>query len=123
MNSVYIRGRLTRPADVRQTPSGKTVADFSIAMNERRKNASGEWEDGPTSFIDCAAWGYQAERVGDLDKGALMVVAGRLKQETWEKGGQKRSKIRVIADSVDAVALMRRAEPSTLTDTDDDLSF
>ena len=128
LNNVIIKGRLVKPAEVRQIPSGKAVADFAVAANERVKNAAGEWEDGQPSFFDCVAWGYLADRVSQFDKGELLIVAGRLKQETWQsKEGQNRSKVKVIASDVDAVQLTRKASaPAQARDEqpyDDDIAF
>jgi single-strand DNA-binding protein len=74
------------------------VCQNAIAVNDRRKNASGEWID-ETSFVDVTFFGRTAEVVSEyLGKGSPIFVEGRLKQDTWEKDGQKRSKLYVIVD-------------------------
>jgi len=74
------------------------VCQNAIAVNDRRKNASGEWID-ETSFVDVTFFGRTAEVVSEyLGKGSPIFVEGRLKQDTWEKDGQKRSKLHVIVD-------------------------
>ena len=62
INVVSISGRLTRDSELRQTTSGNSVLSFCIASNDRRKNASGEWEDHP-NFIDCSLFGNRGPAI------------------------------------------------------------
>jgi single-strand DNA-binding protein len=79
------------------------VCQNAIAVNERRKNAAGEWVD-ETSFVDVTFFGRTAEVVAEyLSKGSPIFVEGRLKQDTWEKDGQKRSKLYVIVDRMQLI--------------------
>jgi single-strand DNA-binding protein len=69
-----------------------------MAVNDRRKSASGEWVD-ETTFVDVTLWGRTAEVASEyLSKGSPILVEGRLKLDTWETDGQKRSKLRVVCD-------------------------
>jgi single-strand DNA-binding protein len=69
-----------------------------MAVNDRRKNQAGEWID-ETTFVDVTLWGRTAEVAGQyLSKGSSLLIEGRLKLDTWETDGQKRSKLRVVAD-------------------------
>ena len=100
INSVAISGNLTRDPELRQTPGGTSVLSFGVAVNERRKNASGEWEDVP-SFVGCTMFGTRAEKLAQyLHKGTKVAVQGRLRYSSWERDGQKRSKLEVVADDI-----------------------
>ena len=97
-NRVILLGNLVRDIELRYTNSRMAVCQNAIAVNDRRKNASGEWID-ETSFVDVTFFGRTAEVVSEyLAKGSPIFVEGRLKQDTWEKDGQKRSKLHVIVD-------------------------
>ncbi len=97
-NRVILLGNLVRDIELRYTNSRMAVCQNAIAVNDRRKNASGEWID-ETSFVDVTFFGRTAEVVSEyLGKGSPIFVEGRLKQDTWEKDGQKRSKLYVIVD-------------------------
>jgi single-strand DNA-binding protein len=97
-NRVILLGNLVRDIELRYTNSRLAVCQNAIAVNDRRKNASGEWID-ETSFVDVTFFGRTAEVVSEyLGKGSPIFVEGRLKQDTWEKDGQKRSKLYVIVD-------------------------
>ncbi len=97
-NRVILLGNLVRDIELRYTNSRMAVCQNAIAVNDRRKNASGEWID-ETSFVDVTFFGRTAEVVSEyLGKGSPIFVEGRLKQDTWEKDGQKRCKLQVIVD-------------------------
>lgn len=102
INNVNISGNLVRDSELRQTNSGFSILGFSVAVNDRMKNQqTGEWEDHP-NFIDCTLFGSRAEKLaGYLVKGVKVAVNGKLRQSTWEKDGQKRSKIEIIVDDVE----------------------
>jgi single-strand DNA-binding protein len=111
-NIVVIRGNLTRDPEIRHTPSGVAVASFALAFNERRRDKVQETTVDVAHFFDCKAFGKTAELVGQhLAKGANCIVRGRLAQERWEtKGGDKRSKVVILADGVDFVTRGGRDE-------------
>ena len=75
---------------------------MGIAVNDRRKNnQTGEWEDY-ANFIDCTMFGSRAQNVAQyLSKGQRVMIEGKLRYSTWERDGQKRSKIEVIIDDLD----------------------
>lgn len=102
LNKVLLIGNLTRDPEVRYTPQGTAVCDISIAVNRKwRDNQNNPQEE--VTFIDITVWGKTAELVGQyLKKGSSACFEGRLAQETWEDKttGQKRSKIKVVADQV-----------------------
>ena len=102
INRVTISGNLTRDPDVRSTQGGMSILGFGVAVNDRRKNPqTGEWEDYP-NFVDCVCFGKRADSLARiLRKGMRVMVDGKLRYSTWERDGQKRSKIEIIADDVD----------------------
>jgi single-strand DNA-binding protein len=100
--NVDLVGNLTREPELRFTPGGMPVATFGLAVNRRTQNKqTQEWEDR-TSFFDVSCFGTLAENVCEsVDKGARVLVVGRLEQRSWETNeGDKRSKVEVIADEV-----------------------
>lgn len=108
INNVSIAGNLTREPELRSTASGTPVLSFGIAVNDRRKNASGQWEDVP-NFFECVTFGNRATALSDiLTKGMKVAVAGMLHYSSWEKDGQKHSKVDIIANEIE---LMQNRKP------------
>ena len=102
-NRVILMGNLTRDIELKYTPSGTAVTDIGLAVNDRRKSASGEWVD-ETTFVDVTLWGRTAEVASEyLSKGSPVLIEGRLKLDTWETDGQKRSKLRVSGERMQMV--------------------
>jgi single-strand DNA-binding protein len=98
-NRVILVGNLTRDPELRYIPSGTAVSDISLAVNERVKKGD-QWVD-EVSFIDVTLWGRTAEIANEyLSKGSPLLVEGRLRQERWEKDGQKHSKLKVTCDKM-----------------------
>ena len=98
-NRVVLVGNLTRDVDLRNTPSGTAVTDVGLAVNDRVKR-NNEWVD-ETTFVDVTLWGRQAEIAAEyLSKGSPVLFEGRLKLDSWEQEGQKRSKLRVVAEKM-----------------------
>ena len=104
INRVVISGNLTRDPEIRQTQSGMNILTFGMAVNDRRRNPqSGEWEDY-ANFVDCVLFGNRADFLSrTLHKGIRVVVEGKLRYSSWEKDGQRRSKLEVVVDDVDFV--------------------
>lgn len=100
-NRVIIAGNLTRDPELRSLANETAVVNFSLAVNRRYKGGDGEMVE-ETTFVECEGWGRTAELVGQyLTKGSSALVEGRLKLDRWEdKDGNKRSQLRVVADSV-----------------------
>ena len=99
-NRVILIGNLTRDPELRYIPSGMAVTDITIAVNDRKKTANGEWVD-ETTFVDITLWGRTAEVVSEYcAKGKPLMVEGRLKLDTWETDGQKKSKLKVVGERV-----------------------
>ena len=102
-NRVIVMGNLTRDVEVRYLQSGMAVADVGLAVNDRRKNQAGEWVE-ETTFVDVTLWGRTAEVAGEyLSKGSPILVEGRLKLDSWESDGQKRTKLKVVGEKMQMV--------------------
>lgn len=121
INRVNISGNLTRDSELRSANNGTAILNFSVAVNDRRKNASGEWEDVP-NYVDCVVFGTRATALHRmLKKGTKVAIEGKLRWSSWEKDGQRRSKLEVIVDELELMNAPKQAEPA---DTyDDDLPF
>ena len=99
-NRVILVGNLTRDPECRYLASGTAVSDIGLAVNDRRKSPTGEWVE-ETTFVDITLWGRQAEVAAEFcSKGVPLLVEGRLKLDTWEADGQKRSKLKVIGEKI-----------------------
>ena len=102
-NRVILMGNLTRDIQLKYTPSGTPVTEVGLAVNDRRKGPNGDWID-ETTFVDVTFWGRTAEVASEyLSKGSPVFVEGRLKLDTWEKEGQKHSKLRVVCDRMQLI--------------------
>jgi len=97
-NRVVLLGNVTRDPELRYIANGTAVTEIGLAVNDRRKTASGEWVD-ETTFVDVTLWGRTAEIAGEyVTKGSPLMIEGRLKLDTWEKDGKKNSKLRVVGE-------------------------
>ncbi|MGH2820988.1 MAG: single-stranded DNA-binding protein [Actinomycetota bacterium] len=101
-NTVTLVGNITDDPELRFTPSGAAVANFTVAVNRRFRAQSGEWEDRLDGFFRCNCWRDMAENVAEsLQKGSRVVVVGRLQQRSWEdQEGNRRSAFEVQVDEV-----------------------
>lgn len=95
-NKVILMGNLTRDVEMRTTPSGQTVANFSLAISRSWKDQNGQTQE-QTSFINCVAWGKAGEIIAQYtSKGSPLLVSGRLDQRSYEdKDGNKRQAVEV----------------------------
>ena len=92
LNNVNLIGRMVREEEIRATSTGKKVLTFTLAVNNANDTAN---------FIECVAWENTAEFISKYaNKGARIAVTGVLNQESWEKDGQKRSKLNVVVRDV-----------------------
>jgi len=101
LNKVLLIGNLTRPPELRYTPSGTAVADLRLAVNRNYSTQSGEKRE-ETCFLTVVVWGKQAESCGEyLDKGSQIFVEGRLQTRSYDdKDGKKVWVTDVIAEEV-----------------------
>jgi single-strand DNA-binding protein len=102
-NRVILLGNMTRDVELKYTGGGTAVTDIGLAVNDRRKTTTGEWVE-ETTFVDVTLWGRTAEVANEyLQKGSQVLIEGRLKLDTWETDGQKRSKLRVVCERMQMV--------------------
>lgn len=108
INSVTICGNLTRDAELRATGNGLQILSFTVAVNDRRRNAQGQWEDVP-NYVPCTLFGERAEKLaGYLVKGIKVCVTGKLHYQSWQaKDGTKRHELKVNVSDLD---FMQRRE-------------
>lgn len=115
INHVCISGNLTRDAEVLHGTG--TVVKFTVAVNDRVKSGD-EWTDY-ANFIDCVLFGKLGDTLSDrLKKGAKVCIDGKLRYSQWEKDGQKRSKVEIIAETVETMV-----EKSAETSADEEIPF
>ena len=101
--NVTIVGNLTADPELRFTPSGAAVANFTVASTPRNfDRQSGEWKDGEALFLRCNVWRQPAENVAEsLTRGMRVMVSGRLRQRSFEtREGEKRTVVELEVDEV-----------------------
>ena len=104
INRVIISGNLTRDAELRRTAAGMSILSFCVAVNDRRKNQQGEWENYP-NYVDCVMFGNRAEKLaGYLYRGIKVVIDGKIRYSSWDSNGQKRSKLEVVVDDLELLS-------------------
>ena len=101
LNKAMIIGNLGRDPEMRYTPNGQAVTQFTVAVNRNYKNQAGEWQE-ETEWFRVVVWGQQAERAAEyLRKGNKVYVEGRLQTRQWEdQSGQKRYTTELVANQV-----------------------
>jgi single-strand DNA-binding protein len=100
---ITVVGNLTDDPELRFTPSGAAVANFTVASTPRSFNRqTSAWEDGDTLFMRCSVWRQPAENVAEsLVRGTRVVVTGRLKQRSYEtREGEKRTVVEMEVDEI-----------------------
>jgi single-strand DNA-binding protein len=100
---ITIIGNITGDPELRFTPSGAAVANFTVASTPRAfDRQSNEWKDGETLFMRCSVWRDAAENVAEsLQRGTRVIVSGRLKSRSYEtKEGEKRTVVEMEVDEV-----------------------
>lgn len=100
---ITLVGNLTADPELRFTPSGAPVANFTVASTPRNFDRnSGEWKDGDAMFINCSVWRQAAENVAEsLQKGMRVVVQGRLKSRSYEtREGERRTVFEIEVEEV-----------------------
>lgn len=137
INKVFLSGNLTRDPELRALQNGDSVLEFGLAVNDRVRDASGEWVDRP-NFVDCTVWGRRADALAKiLAKGLKVCVEGSIRYSSWEdrETGQRRSKLRVAVKELelmgrgqqqpDAAQAVQRAYPGAAVEAyeDSDIPF
>jgi single-strand DNA-binding protein len=100
-NKITVIGNLGRDPELRYTPQGDAVCDFSIAVNDRKRDKAGEWQD-VTTWFKITLWGKQAENASKyLTKGQQVYVEGRLSMEEWtDREGNTRHTLAVRGNEI-----------------------
>ena len=100
---ITLVGNLTADPELRFTPSGAAVANFTVASTPRTfDRQTNEWKDGEAMFLNCAVWRQAAENVAEsLQKGMRVIVSGRLKSRSYEtREGERRTVFEVDVDEI-----------------------
>jgi len=116
VNHITISGRITKPIEIKNTATGKSVAQFSIAVdNPPVKKADGSW-DTSAFFMDCVAWEHVATKLADkAGKGVPVLLQGRLSIRTADVQGQQRKFTEII---ISDAQILGKAEPKPATPDD-----
>ena len=112
INRVNLSGNLTRDGELRMSQAGSAVLTFGIAVNDRRRNQqTGEWEEHP-NYVDCVLFQNRAQGLAPyMTKGTKVAIEGKLHWSSWEKDGQKRSKLEVYVDEVEFLSARQQNAP------------
>ena len=119
INKIIIIGRLTRDPEMKHTPNGTAVANFSIANN--RNYTVGDEKREEVGFYNCVAWSKLAELIVQYcPKGSKIALEGRLQQRRWETDqGQQRSVVEIVAENVQFLSTRQEKEQNTQTNSED----
>ena len=110
LNTCTISGNLGKAAELRYTNSQLAVVSFSVAMNERRKQADGSYQD-EVNWLDCTMFGKRAEALQPyLAKGTKLSLTGHLHKSTYERDGKQYSRVEIIVDEVELMNARREAQ-------------
>lgn len=98
LNQAVLVGRITGEPEVKETESGKKVTNLTLAVPRSYKNENGEYD---TDFINCSLWNSIAESVSQYcHKGDLVGIKGRIQTDTYEKDGEKKFAMQLVAEKV-----------------------
>lgn len=125
INSVSISGNVTRDPILKETVSGSFILKFSVAVNDRRKNKDGQWEDY-ASFIECVMFGKRAESISQyVKKGTKVAIHGKLNQDVWQdkESGKMRSSVSVYVDEIELMSRREAPTQSSATYEDSNIPF
>lgn len=110
LNTCTISGNLGKAAELRYTNSQLAVVSFSVAVNERRKQADGSYQD-EVNWLDCTMFGKRAEALQPyLAKGTKLSLTGHLHKSTYERDGKQYSRVEIIVDEVELMNARREAQ-------------
>ncbi|HUX45331.1 MAG TPA: single-stranded DNA-binding protein [Terracidiphilus sp.] len=100
VNKVFLLGNVGKDPEIRSTPSGTMVANFTLATSDRQKDAQGNWQD-KTEWHNLVAFTRLAEIVRDyVKKGSKLYVEGKIQSRNWEKDGQKHYRTEIIVNDI-----------------------
>lgn len=110
LNTCTESGRLGKAAELRYTTNGVAVVTFSIAVDERRKQDDGSYQD-EVNWFQCVMFGKRAEALQPyLTKGTKLSLIGHLRQSTYEHNGNKRSSVEIVVDDVELMNTRREQQ-------------
>lgn len=110
LNTCTISGNLGKAAELRYTNSQLAVVSFLVAVNERRKQADGSYQD-EVNWLDCTMFGKRAEALQPyLAKGTKLSLTGHLHKSTYERDGKQYSRVEIIVDEVELMNARREAQ-------------
>lgn len=116
-NTISIKGNVTRDVQIRRTNSGINACSWGIAWNDSKKNQSGEWVDVPNFFdVECWASDGQLKFLEGIRKGdKCAIIGGHIEQQTWEKDGNKKSKVVIrVDDPVSGMVIDSKAKQAPI---------
>lgn len=119
INKVIITGNLTRDAELRYSKSGSPIAAIGVAVNDRTKDASGQWIDYP-NFFNCVMLGKRAESLNPyLTKGQKVAIEGKLRYSSWEdqQSGQKHSKVEIMVYDLELLGSRKNGTSQAATES------
>jgi single-strand DNA-binding protein len=124
LNKVMIIGYLGRDPEMRYTPSGKSVSNFSVACNRSWKGADGE-QHTETEWFNVVAWGNLAEISKQfLNKGSLVYIEGRLQSRTWEDNeGTRHKTVEIVARDLLLLTDKKDVEENSEEEEDEEYPF
>jgi single-strand DNA-binding protein len=122
-NRIILAGNLVHSPDLKFTQGGMAICKVNLAVNSRVKKGD-KWED-EVSYFDLVAFGKTGEAIAEhVGKGQSILIEGRLKQERWEKEGQKKSAVRVYIDTVQFLSPKKETTAGTPQGVaDEDIPF
>ncbi len=123
-NKITIIGNLGRDPELRYTPQGDAVCDFSVAVNDRKRDKAGEWQDN-TTWFKVTFWRKQAENASKyLTKGRQVYVEGRLQVEEWtDRDGKSRHSLVIQGSELQFLGEKGGEESSSNTNAASDNNF
>ena len=108
LNQLVIIGRLTKEPELRKTENGKKVSNITLAVPRSYKNVNGQYD---TDFIDCVLWkGIAENTVEYCRKGDIVGIKGRIEKNSYEKDGEVKSKMNVVAEKVTFLSIKKQEE-------------
>lgn len=110
INKVILAGNLTRDPELKTTGTGAQVLEYGIAVSRRAPGGEpGEWEDRP-NYFDCTMFGDRAEALSHhLSKGMKVAIEGELRYSSWEKDGERRSKVDIVVHELEFMSRRERS--------------
>lgn len=111
MAQISFNGRIGKDPELKQSQAGKEYARLSVAWQERQKDRSGQWADGPTQWVSVTVFGRQAGNVvASLHKGDHVSVSGRIQPESWSSDRGEETVLTVAADTVAPTLFFQQAQ-------------